>query len=387
MKAKVFLLAFFIMNVFQVSAQSNDEVTLVVSADGTTKDEAVKTALRSAIEQTYGTFVSANTTILNDELVKDEIVTVSNGNIKEYKEIDCINLADGRPYVTLQATVSISKLVSYAQSKGAETEFAGATLGANLAIYELNKKNEAIVLKNMIAQWDAMGNTFDYEVELGDPKILPKTSSYEEIQRSSSIPYSFINQIKEILKPNSQYKDTIDKRLVKFVQDRVEKNMAEIPCHIYVTYNKTTDAMCDMYFNILNSLELTKEQYEEALRLGLNPSRWGGSFLAKNIYMRTDGEDIPNPFEFIKKKAGNFIIADNVSSPTELFHATSITPASLFGNCLFPYPYRYNRRTNKVEKSEYLIIGKRLYETVFCLYIPVDELAKYRKFEVKPKED
>ena len=31
--------------------------------------------------------MSANTTILNDELVKDEIVTVSNGSIKDYKEV------------------------------------------------------------------------------------------------------------------------------------------------------------------------------------------------------------------------------------------------------------------------------------------------------------
>lgn len=47
------------------------EVSLVVSADGTSKTEAVNNALRSAIEQTFGTFVSANTEILNDQLVKE----------------------------------------------------------------------------------------------------------------------------------------------------------------------------------------------------------------------------------------------------------------------------------------------------------------------------
>ena len=34
-------------------------------------------ALRSAIEQAFGTFVSANTTILNDEVVKDEIARLA----------------------------------------------------------------------------------------------------------------------------------------------------------------------------------------------------------------------------------------------------------------------------------------------------------------------
>ena len=42
------------------------EVSLVVSADGPTKTEAVNNALRSAIEQSVGTFVSANTEILNE---------------------------------------------------------------------------------------------------------------------------------------------------------------------------------------------------------------------------------------------------------------------------------------------------------------------------------
>lgn len=64
----------------------NDEVKLVVSGDGQTEEQAIKTALRSAIEQAYGTFVSANTAILNDSLVKDEVVTISTGNIKSYKK-------------------------------------------------------------------------------------------------------------------------------------------------------------------------------------------------------------------------------------------------------------------------------------------------------------
>lgn len=42
-----------------------DEVTLVVSGQGTSKDEATKVALRNAIERAFGTFVSSNTSILN----------------------------------------------------------------------------------------------------------------------------------------------------------------------------------------------------------------------------------------------------------------------------------------------------------------------------------
>ena len=93
------------------SVTNTNEVTLVVSGDGETKDKAINIALRSAIEQAYGTFVSANTTIVNDELTRDEIVTISNGNIKGYKELSSMQVG-GKTAVTLEATVSISNLIT-----------------------------------------------------------------------------------------------------------------------------------------------------------------------------------------------------------------------------------------------------------------------------------
>lgn len=156
--------------------KSTDEITLVVSADGTTKEEATKLALRSAIEQAYGTFVSANTTLLNDELVKDEIVTVSSGNVKEYKEIASNVMPDGKTFVTLQATVCISKLVSYAQSKGAETEFAGATFAMNMKMKELNKQNEMKALQNLLVQVkELIPISFEKRLIIQDPKLIDQT--------------------------------------------------------------------------------------------------------------------------------------------------------------------------------------------------------------------
>ena len=64
---------------------AQNEVSLVVSGEGQDKEEATLKALRSAIEQAYGTFVSANTTVLNDQLVVDEIVSLSSGNIQKYE--------------------------------------------------------------------------------------------------------------------------------------------------------------------------------------------------------------------------------------------------------------------------------------------------------------
>ena len=167
---RTLLVLFFFTLSSELFAQVN-EVTLVTSGEGATENDAVNEALRSAIEQAYGVFVSANTDILNDELVKDEIVTVSSGNIHSYKKLGCVELANGNKSVSVEATVSVSNLVSFAQSKGASCEFAGAVFGANLKLINLNKANAEKAIEHLYTSLESVAATmYDYEVEVGQPK-------------------------------------------------------------------------------------------------------------------------------------------------------------------------------------------------------------------------
>ena len=155
----------------KISAQVN-EVKLVASGEGMTETEAVQNALRSAIEQTYGVFVSANTDILNDDLVKDEVVTVSSGNIHSYKTLGCVELANGNKSVQVEAVVSVSSLVDFAKAKGATCEFAGAVFGANIKMINLNKMNAEKALEHLYEQLNAIAsNMYDYELNVGEPKV------------------------------------------------------------------------------------------------------------------------------------------------------------------------------------------------------------------------
>lgn len=155
-------------------ASGQDDATLTVFGEGATKDEATANALRSAIEQAYGVFVSADTKILNDELVKDEIATISTGNIKSYKELSQVKTPDGRYNVSLSAVVSIQNLTKYSQSHGSSAEFAGQTFTYNIRMRVLNKKNEMIALRNMIDQLRCMqDDIFDYNiVEVKEPQFV-----------------------------------------------------------------------------------------------------------------------------------------------------------------------------------------------------------------------
>ena len=65
-------------------AGDNKTVTLITSGQGKTQDEAKQNALRNAIEQAFGAFISSHTEVINDNLVKDEIISVRNCNIQKY---------------------------------------------------------------------------------------------------------------------------------------------------------------------------------------------------------------------------------------------------------------------------------------------------------------
>lgn len=159
--------------------QSNDKtVTLVTSGTGSTKEEATRNALRNAIEQAFGTFVSANTEVLNDELIKDEITTVSTGNVKSYKELS-VSQSNGTYDVSVQAVVSIDQLTKFAQSKGMQAELAGASFTMNMKMRELNRKNEITAIDHMIenAKAIAKNGLFDLKLDIGEP-TLTNNSNY-----------------------------------------------------------------------------------------------------------------------------------------------------------------------------------------------------------------
>lgn len=146
-----------------------DEVLLVVSGAGATKEDATKAALRCAIELTFGTFVSSNTNILNDNIIKDEIVTISSGNIKSYKYISANNTY-GNWEVTIQAVVSINKLVSYTKQKGGQTELAGNAFAMDVKLKRLYKQNEETAFNNLIIQLEKLvPRMFDYSINVESP--------------------------------------------------------------------------------------------------------------------------------------------------------------------------------------------------------------------------
>ena len=372
----VVLLCILCMPVFAnaKSASQQDEVTLTVSADGATKDDAVKTALRSAIEQAYGTFVSANTAILNDELVKDEIVTVASGNVKSYSEIASETMPNGRTYVTLRATVSVSKLIKYAQSKGAETEFAGATFGMNLKMKELNKKNDQKVLENMLTQLKSIPDLFDYELELKEPTMKQGEVCVE----------GFISLI---INSNTQlYYDILMKTLLSLSlseNERKEYESMNIPYYaVKIQPSETTRKIPKgweksddtyIYFYLRNPFDI--------------------NLVLPHIESSFEERDI------LSTSAKQFVLSDNVSSPTKLkYNITSIavsrrTPYYLLIKRQKPLKVLMGMFAgindgvidpiDEIALDNIGTVGTRIGSGTIEIYIPVDDISKYSNFRIE----
>ncbi|WP_192821990.1 hypothetical protein [Rufibacter sp. LB8] len=178
MKTK-YLLSLLITLLFAqfANAQENNTVTLTVTGDGKTKDEATQNALRNAIEQAFGAFISSKTEILNDKLIKDEIVSVSNGNIQNYEVLTETQALDGTFTNTVKAVVSVTKLTSFIESKGGQVELKGSLFAANIKLQKLNQENEEKAILNLCNTISTMAKSgYDYTITASEP-VESKSSS------------------------------------------------------------------------------------------------------------------------------------------------------------------------------------------------------------------
>jgi hypothetical protein len=157
----------------KAQASDNKTVTLTVSGTGKTLEEAKLNALRSAIEQAFGAFISSKTEILNDNLVKDEIVSIASGNVQMYDVVSQVELPNVGYAITLSATVSIDKLTSFAESKGVVVEFKGGMFGATIKLQKLNEETEFVAVKNLLIQTlTLLESAYDFNLKVNNPQLI-----------------------------------------------------------------------------------------------------------------------------------------------------------------------------------------------------------------------
>ena len=181
---KTILTIFFILlattNAF--SQTDSKDVSITSSGSGKTLEDAKQAALRSSTEQAFGAFISSKTEMFNDQVVADQMASVSSGNIKSYEVLNESQLPDGSWGVTLKTIVSVDKLTSFVEAKGIAIEIKGGMFALNIKQQLLNEQGEIKAVSEMVGLLhEPMQISFDYVIKSSDPKSLDAESKNWEI--------------------------------------------------------------------------------------------------------------------------------------------------------------------------------------------------------------
>ena len=164
-------------------AQTVEITTLGV---GSTPSDAETVALRSALEQCYGVFLSAkselsetSTTVDGEtsqtSMLFENMATITSGEIVSYEVLEqteeSIQGQPSRFHVVVKSRVSVEAVANYARSKGVEVQLAGGMFAQNIKLRQLNEEAEITALENLVDQTALMlNNCVDFEVQYEDPK-------------------------------------------------------------------------------------------------------------------------------------------------------------------------------------------------------------------------
>jgi len=179
--------------------------------------------------------------------VKDEIVSVTNGNIQKYDVISQVEIPNNGYAVTLNTIISINKLTAFIESKGGVAEFNGSLLSYNLKLKDIAKTSELVALNNLIPTFQQyLNNCIDYNVSIISEN--PKMSENDVILR---------------LKLESKFNLNIEK-FVQFFTKTLRSLSLDLS-NVY-EYDKLNIPLYSIYISPLYSIEINNKGKEKKKR-------------------------------------------------------------------------------------------------------------------------
>lgn len=385
---------------------NNDKtVTLTVSGTGKTIDDAKNNALRSAIEQAFGAFISSKTEILNDNLVKDEIVSVSNGSIQKFNIVSEVEIPNGGFATTLNATVSVSKLISFVESKGVVAEFKGSLFSFNIKQQILNEDNEVKAINDLCQTVKQIfDKSVDYQITPENPVALDNNNQNWAIKlnigiyinenvlniadylfknlKNISMSYIDVDNYRNLNKLTYPISFASDKKSIAYINLRKKESLDLLintinyfdksVTNFEVNNGNSTIIMNDKFSNfkaISNALILINKKYSDEIPEGSTVYRNESASKIDNI--KTNNLLFTNQFEFIKNLLSNYDYETKVErlwgdNKWKNFEIKEYNPGTIISFLLFRKPsgsiyleYIDNRTLEEINKiTEYKISKK-----------------------------
>lgn len=172
---------------------------VVATGYGVNADKARENAVRNAVEQVIGTYVTSDTIVKNSQLVKDEILSFSGGYVKETWIISQKQDNDGLSVVQIEATVVSTKLRRKLESLNIATKQVdgGSLFGESFSKINAQKSGSEILGKILSKYPQAA-----YKIDVGRPEI--KSTDQNKNTAKVAIPLTvrwdnaFIDELKDV---------------------------------------------------------------------------------------------------------------------------------------------------------------------------------------------
>jgi hypothetical protein len=157
--------------------QSQAPVLITTLGSGKTIEQAKINALRSALEQVSGVYLSSNTLVINDKLISDNITTITTGTINKFEIISSVN-KNNLFFVTIKSEIHPKKFAEFISGKtGMTVTVKGSLFAENIKQIDLNERAELEAIKRLSDLYsDLLFNSIYYSVKVNTPfEINPKS--------------------------------------------------------------------------------------------------------------------------------------------------------------------------------------------------------------------
>jgi len=185
-----YCILFILIGSCSILKSQDNSITICATGYGENMDQAITASVRSALEQTFGVFLTSDTrTEINESTsselelsVVDEMASLTNGNIVSYEVISSGLLETGEAMVTTRCTIALEPMQSFVQSKGHSATFSGGLFGRAIKLRELNILAEDAAMQDLVDMTRLMlATAVDFDVAPNDPQksdddwLLPLT--------------------------------------------------------------------------------------------------------------------------------------------------------------------------------------------------------------------
>ena len=176
---RLVFLFFSLLLISNIHSQNEQTINITTTGTGLTKNDAINDALRNALEQTYGGFISSKTNITDDELFNDEVVAITSGEIHDYELVSETNIESGYA-VTIVAKISQTGLNNFVtQSGGDAVSFDVNVFNVKIKLQRLNEKAEIKSINNILEILEEIyGRSIEFEFTSSNPKINEKNKKW-----------------------------------------------------------------------------------------------------------------------------------------------------------------------------------------------------------------